>query len=852
MPTRGRGQTELHSSVPTGMRLRVPVPGVGEGMSHRAERPPRRLILGILLVSLSLLTAVSLPGIGLGQAGGPFSEVWISFWLVFFGLPGVWAIVIAGLLWGSALLLRWERSFLWRLALILGPLVISWDAWMVALGVPSAGWLLHGRLGIWLYTQIHAFFGMRAGLQVAVALGTLAVTVTILLLRWGLPAPAGERVGGVIRMLLRAGRRALGAMVMGVIRLAGATGRHLLLPLGRHLVRVLAALGRLIAVFGDRALGSLRSIAPWPAAVEAAAGGRAAGSHPVVEDAAGSGEPPSREPAEHPGGRALGMAEAVAYKAAAAGPREARGAAPADSGVAQQELPMAAASSARRSKTPVAIPAVRNRARAVATLDLLTDVDSSSAVPTSEIQENARRLVETLASFGIQGEIGEVHPGPVITQYEFAPGVGVTISQITSRQNDLALALRAPSVRLLAPIPGKAAVGVEIPNHEPALISFKDIASCQEFQEARSPLAVALGKDVAGRPFFAALDAMPHVLVAGTTGSGKSVCLNTLIASLLLRNDPSELRLLLIDPKMLELTVYNGIPHLLKPVLTDSRESARALQWLTREMERRYRAFARLGVRNIAAYRQRAAEERAAAELAGEAAEDQLETMPYIVVIVDELADLMMSNQAEVEIPIARLAQMARAVGIHLVLATQRPSVDVITGVIKANFPARIAFQVASRTDSRTILDMNGAESLIGRGDMLFIPPGKAQAHRIHGAFISDGEIESLAAYLRQFPPAEEIAQAMDEDPSRGISDELDDPLYNEALRIVVATQQGSTSFLQRRLRVGYTRAGRLMDMLESNGIVGPPDGSRAREVLVATDYLEPAGSSGRNEDREA
>ncbi|MBD3235611.1 MAG: hypothetical protein GF330_02780, partial [Candidatus Eisenbacteria bacterium] len=492
------------------------------------------------------------------------------------------------------------------------------------------------------------------------------------------------------------------------------------------------------------------------------------------------------------------------------------------------------AARAAAQRRPTAAPARPDGRRAVATLDLLTELSGSPPVARAEIEAHAARLVETLGSFGIQGEIGEIHPGPVITQYEFAPGVGVTISQITSRQTDLALALRAPAVRLVAPIPGKAAVGVELPNQEPALISFKEIAAREEFQRARAPLAVALGRDVAGRPFYAALDTMPHLLVAGTTGSGKSVCLNTLIASLLLRNDPRELRLLLIDPKMLELTVYNGIPHLLKPVLTDNREAARALQWLTREMERRYRVFARLGVRNIGAYRQRAAEEEA-----NRVGEEALETMPYIVVIVDELADLMMSNQSEVEIPVARLAQMARAVGIHLVLATQRPSVDVITGVIKANFPARIAFQVASRTDSRTILDMNGAESLIGRGDMLFLPPGKAQAHRVHGAFISDGEIESIAAYLRQFPPAEELAAAMEEESDPAGGDALDDPLYNEALRIVVASQQGSTSFLQRRLRVGYTRAGRLMDMLERNGVVGPPDGSRARDVLVRPEDLE-------------
>ncbi|MCK4412777.1 MAG: DNA translocase FtsK, partial [Candidatus Eisenbacteria sp.] len=471
---------------------------------------------------------------------------------------------------------------------------------------------------------------------------------------------------------------------------------------------------------------------------------------------------------------------------------------------------------------------------AVALIELLdAREEAGSGVGREEIARQASLITETLASFGIAGSIGEVQPGPVITRYEFTPGIGVTISQISSRQDDLALALRAPRVRLLAPIPGKAAVGIELPNRVPALISFRDIASRPEFREAREPLPICLGKDVSGRPFYTSLERMPHLLVAGTTGSGKSVCINSMIVSLLLRCPPEHLRLLLIDPKMLELTSYNDIPHLLRPVVTEAREAARALQWLTREMERRYRLLAGLGGRNIAGYQQRRREDRD---------DPPLEQMPYIVVFVDELADLMLGNPADVEVPIARLAQMARAVGIHLVLATQRPSVDVITGVIKANFPARIAFQVATRTDSRTVLDMNGAESLVGRGDMLFIPPGKSRAHRVHGAFLSDGEIERVAAYLRQFPPAEQIGKILAEESASGIGVDLDDPLYNEALRIVVATRQGSTSLLQRRLRIGYTRAGRLMDLLERAGVVGPPDGSRAREVLVPVDDLEQRG----------
>ncbi|MCK4304518.1 MAG: DNA translocase FtsK, partial [Candidatus Eisenbacteria sp.] len=466
-----------------------------------------------------------------------------------------------------------------------------------------------------------------------------------------------------------------------------------------------------------------------------------------------------------------------------------------------------------------------------ARIDLLDDT-ATAARPVSEdeIRGNAVLLKETLASFGISGEVSEVQPGPVITRYEFTPGSGVTISQIVSRQDDLALAMRAPRVRLLAPIPGKAAVGVEIPNRQPAVIYFREVAALRAFRDAREPLFMALGKDVAGRPFYASLDKMPHLLVAGTTGSGKSVCLNTLIVSLLMRCTPDELRLVMIDPKMLELTMFNGIPHLVRPVVTENQEAVRCLRWLTREMERRYRALAGLGVRNISAYQSRRRDSR------GEA---RLPMMPYIVVFVDELADLMIANQSEVEVPITRLAQMARAVGIHLVLATQRPSVDIITGVIKANFPARIAFQVATKIDSRTVLDMNGAESLLGRGDMLYIPPGKAQAHRIHGAFLSDAEIERITSYLRQFPPAEPLQMPEPEGVDLKEGGPMEDPLFNEARRIVVASQQGSTSLLQRRLRIGYTRAGRLIDMLERSGIVGPPDGSRAREVLVPVQSLE-------------
>jgi S-DNA-T family DNA segregation ATPase FtsK/SpoIIIE len=759
----------------------------------RARKAPRRLILGILLLSVALLTALSLPGLGLEDNMGPFARVWVSLWARAFGIPALWCLVALGLLWGLALLARWRRRPLLAATLILPPLLVLGDALAtLAFPLPARPWI-HGELAAGLLGAAYRFFGAGATAQVAVALTALTLAALVLGLRYALPAPIGARVaaglaaaGEVLLALggwIGRGLAAVGAALGGALRRALATGAGRLRE-GWRLRREARARGWQEEPETEPAAPLEAAAAPAAPRIAAEERSPEEGLFPEVEPPA-----PAKRPARPARRRATESADAL------------------------EDLPEAA------------------DGPAIAPLELLEErEEAGSGVGREEIDRQAALITETLASFGIEGAVGEVHPGPVITRYEFTPGVGVTISQISSRQDDLALALRAPRVRLLAPIPGKAAVGIELPNRVPAVISFRDIAKRPQFQEAREPLPICLGKDVSGRPFYTSLERMPHLLVAGTTGSGKSVCINSMIVSLLLRCPPEHLRLLLIDPKMLELTTYNEIPHLLRPVVTEAREAARALHWLTREMERRYRLLAGLGARNIAAYLERRAE----------ACDDPpLEAMPYIVVFVDELADLMLSNPSEIEVPIARLAQMARAVGIHLVLATQRPSVDVITGVIKANFPARIAFQVATRTDSRTILDMNGAESLVGRGDMLFIPPGKAQAHRVHGAFLSDTETERVAGYLRQYPPAEPIGKSAVEETDRGIGDDLDDPLYNEALRIVVSTRQGSTSLLQRRLRVGYTRAGRLMDLLERAGIVGPPDGSRAREVLVPVDFLE-------------
>ncbi len=462
--------------------------------------------------------------------------------------------------------------------------------------------------------------------------------------------------------------------------------------------------------------------------------------------------------------------------------------------------------------------------------DLLEAGDRPEQVDRDELLGTSNRLVQTLKDFGISGRVGQIHPGPVITQFEYEPAAGVRVAQIVSRVEDLALALRAQRIRLVAPIPGKGAVGVEVPNRSASIIRLRPVLEELESSGLGGELPMAFGLDVRGRPMSARLEQMPHLLVAGTTGSGKSVFINCILLSLLLRKTPEEMRLLLIDPKMLELTPYDEIPHLVCPVVTEARVAARMLTWAVGEMERRYRRLAGIGARNLEGYRKRADAPQGKAE--------GLEPMPHIIIVVDELADLMLTLANEIEGPIARLAQMARAVGIHLILATQRPSVDVITGVIKANFPARIAFQVASKVDSRTILDANGAESLLGRGDMLYLPPGKAQALRVHGAFVSDVETEAVVRFLRTQPPAPELIRP-EEISDDGITGGMTDDMFPDALRLVVMQQQASVSFLQRRLKVGYSRAGRLMDLLEQAGAVGPQDGSKTRQVLADEIFLE-------------
>jgi S-DNA-T family DNA segregation ATPase FtsK/SpoIIIE len=462
-------------------------------------------------------------------------------------------------------------------------------------------------------------------------------------------------------------------------------------------------------------------------------------------------------------------------------------------------------------------------------IDLLNDnPQPSHSVSASELQQMSEELLKTLKTFGVEVEGGkiETYPGPVITRYDFKPGVGVKVNQIVNLADDLALALRARRIRILAPVPGKAAVGVEIPNRHPQTVYLKDILVSKEYTSPPSLLPLALGRTTSGQPYVTDLAAMPHLLVAGATGSGKSVCLNAIVTSLIYRHGPGTLRFLFIDPKMLELSVYQGLPHLERPVVTTARKAETLLNDAVGEMENRYRRLAAQNVRNIVDYNARAGAD---------------EKLPYIVIMVDELADLMMSNTStRTETLITRLAQMARAVGIHLILSTQRPSVDVITGLIKANFPARIAFQVATRVDSRTILDGNGAEKLLGKGDLLFLQPGQPEPLRIHGALITSEETSRLMDFMRvQKVEIPRIDNFDEEQSAKREADFGSDPLLREAAEVVVRHKQGSVSLLQRRLGVGYQRAARLIDQLEEKKIVGIYDGSKAREVLVDEVHLQ-------------
>lgn len=443
----------------------------------------------------------------------------------------------------------------------------------------------------------------------------------------------------------------------------------------------------------------------------------------------------------------------------------------------------------------------------------------------AKIKENASKLEQTFDSFGVKAKITQIHLGPAVTKYEVQPAVGVKVSKIVSLGDDIALALAAKDIRIEAPIPGKSAIGIEVANQNVAMVSLREVLENNPQNKADEKLQIALGRDISGEAVMISLDKMPHLLVAGATGSGKSVCINGIITSILMRAKPHEVKMMMIDPKMVELNVYNGIPHLLAPVVTNPKKAAQALQKVVAEMERRYDLFSHTGTRNMQGYNEQVRRHNE------ENVEKQPE-LPYIVVIVDELADLMMVASNDVEDAITRLAQMARAAGIHLIIATQRPSVDVITGVIKANIPSRIAFAVSSAIDSRTILDTGGAEKLLGRGDMLLLPVGASKPTRVQGAFLSDQEVEDIVNYVVSQQKAQ-YNEEMIPDEIQDVEGEAEDELYQEAVELVVEMQTASVSMLQRRFRVGYNRAARLIDEMEARGVVGPHEGSKPRKVNI-------------------
>ncbi len=467
-------------------------------------------------------------------------------------------------------------------------------------------------------------------------------------------------------------------------------------------------------------------------------------------------------------------------------------------------------------------------------IDFLKDMEVQiDAVDHENLKFLSKILEQKLDDFGVRGKVETVVPGPVITRFEFKPAPGIKINKVVNLSDDLALALRAMSIRIIAPIPGRAVIGIEVPNSHREMVVFKDIVTSQVFHKSKSKLTLGMGKDIVGNPVVANLEDMPHLLIAGATGTGKSVGLNAMICSLLYKSMPEDVKMIMIDPKRIELSVYDGIPHLISPVVTDMKKATNALFWAVREMERRYKVLSENRVRNIRQYNRKV--EKEAEEQKPDEETPVKEKLPYIVIIIDELADLMMVGSRDVEVGLTRLAQMARASGIHLIIATQRPSVDVLTGVIKANFPTRLSFQVSSKTDSRTIIDANGAESLLGNGDMLFLPPGTAKLQRLHGAYISEDELMKVIEFLKEQKPPEydhAILEAPEKESANG-GDKDYDERYDEAVALVTKSGHASISMIQRHLRIGYNRAARIVEVMEEEGVVGPSDGVKAREVLV-------------------
>jgi S-DNA-T family DNA segregation ATPase FtsK/SpoIIIE len=741
----------------------------------------------------------------------------------------------------------------------------------------TVGLLLGVSLGTQVYFSVSGDLGpeiwaSRLGVQNRAVstshftlLGLAAWIVPVLLVMWGWNRLVDDEPGPLALKSVFVTAVSMIALalvsIIGQERVAGVSGLTgaFIAEVGtRHIGRVgtfLAGAGSIVAITLlttelsiDGLLGGLsgagaaigRSVGSLRKSVTSAGAAATRRTRPTVRERAARPTPPAGERARSPErGRERGARGSRAETLAGSPPARAK--------------ETVARPAARRPR--IVDPATNRRSRAATRpaapaggfrlppLSLLDDPPGSAHTQVSreELLARSRLLEEKLGDFGVEASVIQVHPGPIITRFEIEPARGVKVSQIANLQDDLALAMKATAIRIIAPIPGKGAVGIEIPNEHPATVYLKDILAAEAYQELKTEIPLALGKDTTGRVFCSDLAKMPHLLVAGATGSGKSICLNALLTGMVFRSTPEQVRFLMIDPKRLELPRYQGIPHLLAPVVTEAKDAAMSLQWLVSEMDRRYDVLSTLTVRDIYGFNRRIEE---GEDLDALAPEDR-RRLPHIVVVVDEFADLMVRAPREVEAPVQRLAQMARAVGIHLVFATQRPSVDVITGVIKANFASRVAFRVISMTDSRTVLDRNGAETLLGNGDMLFLPTGKPDPVRLHGAFISSEETARVVGFLRKQGPPRYDFDIKDERSMGKLAASQADDLYEKAVEVVVGTQLGSTSLLQRRLSVGYARAGRLMDLLEANGIVGPFKGSKARDVLVGPEYLETLGPTG-------
>ncbi len=694
-------------------------------------------------------------------------------------------------------------------------------AWIGFFGRGGFGWAsLLLPLLCWLWARRL----WQAGQGAEIHIGSLMVATTCLLtsvgtllaLRGGADAVQTE-FGGLIGFLLaRSGRYYLGA--------AGT----MLTALCIGLLSWLVVSGQTLRATGLGLLHRLAEIAGALIRRPATLGPSVGKSHPMSAVA-------HAKPSAHPGAGALVAATTIDDE-------------PQDNGAAAETEPHVRIRSAVQVKTkkvPSPSPRQAPSGFQLPPLDLLVSPPPVAERQLAEdLQANARVLEETLREFGVEASVVNIDRGPTITRYELTPAPGVKLTKIVSLADDLALVLKAVSCHIVAPIPGKGRVGVDVPNSIMTTVYLKEIVATHEFQGHLSPIVLPIGKDVSGHAILTDLRDCPHLLIAGTTGSGKTVCLNSLLVGILTHASPEQVKFLMVDPKMVELALFNNIPHLVAPVVTNTKKASVALHWAVREMERRYQLFAEAGVRNIVGYNARIASgyvPKPAPSAEGEEPQDADEPgapLPYIVIVIDELADLMMVASQDVEGAIVRLAQLSRAVGLHMILATQRPSVDVITGVIKANFPARIAFQVASKVDSRTILDMNGADKLVGRGDLLFLRPGTAKPIRAQGAFLTDAEIERVTEYLKQqrAPVFDQRLIEHQNQPEGMMLGGEKDEMYETAKQLVLDTGQASTSLLQRRLRLGYGRAARILDVMEREGLVGPPQGSRPREILISRD----------------